>query len=68
MNSFVSGDKDRIFINTALGCNAKCKYCYLKSLDIEAYPKRIVKGFGLSSGYVWDIQFPSASSSNLRAE
>lgn len=32
MNSFVSGDKDRIFINTALGCNAKCKYCYLESL------------------------------------
>lgn len=26
---FVYGSMDRIFVNTALGCKAKCKYCYL---------------------------------------
>ena len=26
---FVYGNRERVFVNTALGCNAKCKYCYL---------------------------------------
>lgn len=29
---FVYGDKDRIFINTDIGCRAKCSYCYLPHL------------------------------------
>lgn len=32
---FVYGDESRIFINTDLGCRAKCKYCYLPSLKIS---------------------------------
>lgn len=40
MNSFVSGDKERIFINTVLGCNAQCKYCYLKSIGISGVVDR----------------------------
>lgn len=28
---FVEGNKKRIFINTALGCDSKCKFCYLPS-------------------------------------
>lgn len=28
---FVEGTKDRIFLNTALGCESKCKFCYLPS-------------------------------------
>ncbi|MDS1311492.1 hypothetical protein [Marinobacter xiaoshiensis] len=26
---FVTGDSKRIFVNTALGCNSSCSYCYL---------------------------------------
>ncbi|MBV7309875.1 hypothetical protein KVY11_14505 [Acinetobacter sp. CWB-G5] len=28
---FVDGSRERIFINTALGCDSKCKFCYLPS-------------------------------------
>lgn len=28
---FVEGTRDRIFLNTALGCESKCKFCYLPS-------------------------------------
>ncbi len=35
MNYYITGDTDRIFINTVLGCNSKCKYCYLKSIGIN---------------------------------
>ncbi len=28
---FVEGNKERIFLNTALGCESKCKFCYLPS-------------------------------------
>lgn len=40
---FVYGSAERIFVNTSIGCNAKCSYCYLpklknteKILDISA--------------------------------
>jgi radical SAM domain protein len=29
---FVYGSKDRIFVNTDIGCKAKCSYCYLPHL------------------------------------
>lgn len=29
---FVYGSKDRIFVNTDIGCRAKCSYCYLPHL------------------------------------
>ena len=31
-NGYLSGEKDRIFINTSLGCSASCEYCYLPDL------------------------------------
>ncbi|MEC9038606.1 MAG: hypothetical protein VX787_03610 [Pseudomonadota bacterium] len=31
---FVTGDRKRIFVNTALGCNSSCSYCYL---PVEGY-------------------------------
>lgn len=36
MASFVYGDPDRIFLNTALGCDGGCRYCYLPALGITA--------------------------------
>ncbi len=32
---YVYGSKDRLFINTTLGCRSRCSYCYLPSLDYE---------------------------------
>ena len=29
---FVYGSRERIFVNTALGCNANCVYCYLPDM------------------------------------
>ena len=34
VNNIVYGDEKRIFINTALGCNSGCKYCYLSNLGV----------------------------------
>lgn len=34
-NMYVYGSSDRLFINAALGCRARCSYCYLPSLDYE---------------------------------
>lgn len=30
---YVYGSKDRLFINTTLGCRSRCSYCYLPSLN-----------------------------------
>ena len=35
MVSFVYGDSYRIFINTALGCEGGCQYCYLSKLGVS---------------------------------
>ncbi|UOW68216.1 radical SAM protein [Paraclostridium bifermentans] len=35
MQNLIYGDKNRIFINTALGCNSKCSYCYLTDIGIN---------------------------------
>lgn len=32
MLEYVYGTKERIFVNTVIGCHAKCSYCYLPSL------------------------------------
>lgn len=34
---FVYGNKERIFVNTALGCRANCAYCYLPDVKSENY-------------------------------
>lgn len=39
--NFVYGDEKRIFVNTDLGCDAKCKYCYLPSLEIKHGERKI---------------------------
>ncbi len=36
---FVYGKKERMFINTEIGCRAKCSYCYLPNL--QQHQKRI---------------------------
>lgn len=33
MLSFVYGSSKRIFLNTTIGCNSNCKYCYLHSMQ-----------------------------------
>lgn len=33
-NSLVYGNKERIFVNTVLGCRAECSYCYLPEFDL----------------------------------
>lgn len=35
MGHWVYGNKERIFINTALGCSAHCQYCYLPMLGMR---------------------------------
>lgn len=35
MSEFVSGNQNRIFLNTTLGCLCKCAYCYLESVGIN---------------------------------
>ncbi len=32
---YITGDSKRIFLNTSLGCQASCKYCYLPELGYE---------------------------------
>lgn len=39
----VSGDSKRIFINTAIGCKAGCKYCYLRNVGIDDVVKKFDK-------------------------
>lgn len=41
VNNFVYGDTKRIFVNTDMGCNANCRYCYLPSLDIVHGKRKI---------------------------
>ena len=44
MNEFVYGNKDRIFVNTDMGCNSNCSYCYLPALNIKHAKKKISVG------------------------
>ena len=34
MSFLVSGTRDRIFLNTSLGCDCRCQYCYLADVGI----------------------------------
>lgn len=40
VNNFVYGNHTRIFVNTNLGCNAKCSYCYLPLLNVDSEQKK----------------------------
>lgn len=40
-SNFVYGDAKRIFVNTDMGCNANCQYCYLSSLGIVHGERKI---------------------------
>lgn len=35
MLNYVYGSSERIFLNTTIGCNAMCKYCYLPSIQSD---------------------------------
>lgn len=39
MLHYVYGDASRIFLNTAIGCEARCEYCYLPQLGINGKPQ-----------------------------
>ena len=41
MLNFIYGSSDRIFLNTSIGCNAGCSYCYLPRLGISGNDARI---------------------------
>lgn len=43
MKYFVEGDTKRTFLNTKIGCDSKCKYCYLPELDFGASYKKTVR-------------------------
>lgn len=49
MNEFVYGNENRIFVNTDMGCNSNCSYCYLPALNIKHGIKKIsaVEAIGL---------------------
>lgn len=32
---FLTGKRDRLFLNSALGCNSACSYCYLPDLQLQ---------------------------------
>lgn len=32
---YIIQNKNRLFINTSLGCSAKCRYCYLPNIEID---------------------------------
>lgn len=40
-NNFVYGNTTRVFVNTDMGCNAYCQYCYLSSLEIVHGERKI---------------------------
>lgn len=44
-NNYLYGNRERLFLNTNLGCNSKCSYCYLPSLDLTfgKTPNSIIK-------------------------
>ena len=33
-NQYLYGNKERLFLNTNIGCHAQCSYCYLPSLNM----------------------------------
>lgn len=37
MNYFVEGDSKRLFLNTRIGCRARCKYCYIQKLNFHGW-------------------------------
>ena len=41
MKQFVYGDRQRSFLNTALGRTAHCQYCYLPDLGMGDAPRYI---------------------------
>lgn len=41
MLNFIYGSSRRIFLNTSIGCNANCSYCYLPKLGVTGNNARI---------------------------
>lgn len=36
---YLTGDQERVFINTSLGCSANCSYCYLPVIGYQTGKK-----------------------------
>lgn len=41
MVNMVYGDESRVFVNTAIGCEADCKYCYLPKVGVNKVIKSV---------------------------
>lgn len=41
MLNYVYGSKNRIFVNTVIGCNASCSYCYLPTIQQDSLGSKI---------------------------
>lgn len=44
-NNYLYGNRERLFLNTNLGCNAQCSYCYLPilSLNLGKTPNNVIQ-------------------------
>lgn len=42
-NLLVSGNRDRMFVNTGIGCKGGCQYCYLPDIGIREFVENIDK-------------------------
>ena len=42
-NLLVSGEQKRLFVNTGIGCEGGCKYCYLPHIGISDIDRDIDK-------------------------
>ena len=60
MKHFIYGNQQRIFLNTALGCSARCQYCYLPHLGLGHAPHNISAEDALALFYQSDDFVPGS--------
>lgn len=60
MKHFTYGNQQRIFLNTALGCSARCQYCYLPHLGLGHAPRSIPAEDALALFYQSDNFIPGS--------
>lgn len=57
MLHYVYGDSSRVFLNTAIGCEARCEYCYLPQLGINGVPQYEKAENVLENCSLWSISY-----------